>query len=40
MPAVEFITKKQLPEIYDRLAGKNDSIVRYVMDIKKSMAEE
>ena len=38
-PAVEFITKDQLPEVYAKLSGKNDSIVRYVMDIKKSFGQ-
>ncbi len=35
-PEIKIITDKELPEVYEKLAGKNDSITRYVLDIVKS----
>ena len=36
VPDIEVVTDDRIPEIYDRLSGKNDSITRYVLDIVKS----
>ncbi len=38
MPETKLITQHELPEVYENLAKKNDSITRYVLDIKKCMA--
>ncbi len=38
LPETKLITQDDLPEVYDKLAGKNDSITRYVLDIQKCMA--
>ncbi len=36
IPEYKTITHDKLPEVYDKLSGKNDSITRYVLDITKS----
>ncbi len=36
VPAHKMITYDELPKIYELLSGKNDSIIRYVLDIVKS----
>ncbi len=40
VPEYKLITYDQLPQVYDTLNGKNDSIIRYVLDIGKSSSEE
>jgi uncharacterized zinc-type alcohol dehydrogenase-like protein len=37
-PEIELITADKLDGVFDMLEGKNDSIKRYVLDIKKSLA--
>lgn len=36
-PEIELITADRLDEIHQRLQEKNDSIKRYVLDMKKSL---
>lgn len=36
-PAIEIVTADQLKEVYDKLGSKNDAVVRYVLDITKSL---
>jgi len=37
MPAIEMVTADQIPKVYEKLSAKNDQIVRYVLDINKSI---
>ncbi len=37
LPEIKIVTKDDVPGVYEKLAGKNDSITRYVLDIDKSM---
>ena len=37
VPECKVVTYDKLPEVYKTLAGKNDSITRYVLDIEKSL---
>jgi len=36
-PAIEIVTAKRIPEIYQKLSSKNDQITRYVLDIDNSV---
>ena len=36
-PAIELITKEKLSEVYKKLEGKNDAVIRYVLDVEKSL---
>lgn len=38
VPATEIITYDKLGAVYDTLSGGNDRVVRYVLDIDKSLA--
>ena len=38
-PNAEFVTKEDLPTVYEKLQGKNDAGVKYVMDISKSLMD-
>ena len=37
-PQIEVVTMERLSEIYQKLSQKNDSVIRYVLDVPKSLA--
>ncbi len=36
-PAIEIIDSSRIEEIFEKLSGKNDEVIRYVLDVQKSL---